>query len=177
MNSPDPYTAPTSSPLQSDSGRPERTLAAWALRYLLVGTAIGLMLPLFVFPSTIPPVFIMPVLGAGIGSAFGCVGGSLERWIKSRARASVTNVEFIPSDVAASHIQWALEHQRRAMEAREVAVRLAGEGKKLARLSPYRVLFVNQISKLRKSARMDESSAASSNTIAKRLMEIASQSK
>ena len=66
--------------------RPERTVAAWTLRYMLVGAVVGLVLPLFVLPSTIPPVFIMPVFGAVIGSAFGCLAGTFVRWTKRRGR-------------------------------------------------------------------------------------------
>ncbi len=87
MNHPNPYAAP-GSPLspREPHERPERTVAAWALRYMLVGAVIGLILPLFVFPSTIPPVFIMPVFGAVIGSVFGCLAGTFVRWTKRRVR-------------------------------------------------------------------------------------------
>jgi hypothetical protein len=49
---------------------------------MLVGAVTGLDLPLFVFPSTIPPVFIMPVLGAVIGSVLGCLAGTFVRLTK-----------------------------------------------------------------------------------------------
>ena len=87
MNHPNPYAAP-GSPLspRERHDRPERTVAAWTLRYMLVGAVMGLILPLFVFPSTIPPVFIMPVIGAVIGSVFGCLVGTFVRWTKRRLR-------------------------------------------------------------------------------------------
>jgi hypothetical protein len=91
MSHPNSYAAPTSPLLRSEPGRTKRTLAAWGLRYMLVGAVIGLILPLFVFPSTIQPVFIMPIVGAVTGSAIGCVGGSFERWLKSRARESIAS--------------------------------------------------------------------------------------
>ncbi len=82
MSYPNPYAAPESSLLPgAPENRPERTVVAWGFRYMLVGGAIGLILPLFVFPSTIPPVFIMPACGAVIGFMIGCVGGAFERWI------------------------------------------------------------------------------------------------
>jgi hypothetical protein len=82
-----PYAAPESPLLRCEpDDRPNRTAMAWGFRYMLVGAVIGLILPLFVFPSTIPPVFIMPVFGAVVGSAIGCVGGAFEHWIKPSVR-------------------------------------------------------------------------------------------
>jgi hypothetical protein len=75
-----PYAAPVSPLAQrKPQSRPERTVTAWALRYMLVGAAIGLILPLFVF-STIPFFIFMPVYGAVIGSVFGCLAGIFVRW-------------------------------------------------------------------------------------------------
>src|SRR5579883_529541 len=51
----------------------------WALRDMRVGAVIGLVLPLCIFPSTIPPVFLMPLLGAMIGPVFGCATGTFLR--------------------------------------------------------------------------------------------------
>jgi hypothetical protein len=87
MSDPNPYAAPGTPLLRREpDGLPNRTVVAWGLRYMLVGAVVGLILPLFVFPSTIPPVFFMPVCGAVVGSAIGCVGGAFERWIKPRVR-------------------------------------------------------------------------------------------
>ncbi len=78
-----PYEAPKSPLLPREPDvRPGRTVGAWGLRYMLVGAVIGLILPLWVLPSTIPPVFIMPVCGAVVGCVIGFVGGALDRWIK-----------------------------------------------------------------------------------------------
>lgn len=87
MNDPNPYAAPKHPllPNKPHDGS-DRTVAAWAFRYMLVGAAIGLILPLFVFPSTIPPVFIMPVVGAVVGSVFGCLAGTLVRLTKRKVR-------------------------------------------------------------------------------------------
>jgi hypothetical protein len=87
MDDPNPYTPPncTLLPHNPHDGS-ERTVAAWACRYMLVGAVIGLILPLFVFPSTIPPVFIMPVFGAVTGSVFGCIAGLFVRLTKPEVR-------------------------------------------------------------------------------------------
>jgi hypothetical protein len=60
---------------------------------MLVGAIVGLVLPLFVFPSTIPPVFIMPVFGAAIGSVFGSLAGTFVRWTKRRGREGSVSVD------------------------------------------------------------------------------------
>jgi membrane associated rhomboid family serine protease len=83
MNDPNPYAPPRCplSPHEPHDGS-ERTVAAWARRYMLVGVLIGLIPPLFDFPSTIPPVFIMPVFGTVIGCVFGCLAGTFVRLTK-----------------------------------------------------------------------------------------------
>jgi hypothetical protein len=87
MNDPNTYAPPRCPlvPHEPHDGS-ERTVAAWACRYMLVGAVIGLVLPLFVFPSTIPPVFIMPVFGAVLGSVPGCLAGTFVRLTKPGAR-------------------------------------------------------------------------------------------
>lgn len=79
-----PYAAPENPLLRHErDGHPRRMMIGWGCRYMLVGACVGLILPLFVFPSTIPPVFILPICGAVIGSVIGCVGGAFDRWMKS----------------------------------------------------------------------------------------------
>jgi hypothetical protein len=83
MNYPNPNLAPG-----RQVSPPERTVAAWAVRYMLVGAVVGLVLALFVFPSTIPTLLIMPVFGAAIGSVFGTLAGTFVRWTKRRGSVS-----------------------------------------------------------------------------------------
>jgi hypothetical protein len=84
MSVPNPYAPPQSALLSPGRvGRPRRTIMAWRCRYMLAGAFIGLLLPLFIFPSTIPPIFIMPFCGAVVGTVIGCLGGVVEHLMKS----------------------------------------------------------------------------------------------
>ena len=83
MTDTNPYAAPENPLLpQERVVRPRPTMIGWGRRYMLVGAFSGLILPLFVFPSTIPPVVIIPIFGAVIGFVIGCVGGAFSRWTK-----------------------------------------------------------------------------------------------
>jgi hypothetical protein len=74
-----PYAAPVSPlPETTPDGPPVRSLAAWGVRYTIVGAVLGLVLSVFVFPGTAESVPFKTVGGAIVGCVIGCLGGAVD---------------------------------------------------------------------------------------------------
>lgn len=95
MSGGNPYAEPDSPfPRHKRDVAAQRTIAAWGCRYMAVGAFIGLILPLFVLPSTIPPIFIMPVCGALVGTVIGGVAGAIEHAMRPKAKEKAITDEL-----------------------------------------------------------------------------------
>jgi len=76
-------------PSPGDSKRPTPTLFVWGRRYRRVGACLGLILG-WNMGGTIPDwlmrVVLTPIIGAGLGTIFGMLGGALKDRMEHRRR-------------------------------------------------------------------------------------------